>query len=126
MSLKWNQIAVGFLAGLVIGCAVVASPLRRYLRESWDKRPHHERMLDKLSSRLSLTPEQKTKMAAIFEAKRSRIEALMAEGRPKFDAVREETRAEIRKILTPEQIAKFETLEAKMEKRFKKRFPPRH
>ncbi len=121
MNLKTGQVVVAFLVGLIVGGAIGASPLRRHLKQSWDKRAPHERMVKRLSHKLDLTPEQKTKVAAIFEAKKEKIDALFAEGRPKFDKIRAETREEIRKILNPDQIKKYEELEAKMEERFKKR-----
>ena len=118
MNLKYNQIAAGLIIGLLLGTLLGASPLRWKIRSLWDHRTPQERILGRISSRLDLSSEQKTKVAAILEAKRVKIDALFAEGRSKFQAVRMETRAEIRNILTPEQIKKFEVLEAEMDARF--------
>lgn len=125
MNLKTAQISAAFLIGLIVG-GVAVGPVRREFRERWEKRSPQERMLARLSSKLQLSSEQKTKLAAIFQAKKIKIDALMAEGRPKFEAIRNETREEIRAILNSDQIEKFNKLDAEMEARFKKRFEKHH
>lgn len=123
MNLKWNQIGVAFLIGLLLGTLVGSPSLHRKFKKSWDKRPHHERMLDRFASKLDLSPKQKNEMAPILQAKRVRVEALFTEMAPKFEQIRTETNSDIRKLLNPDQLEKFEALDAKMKERFKKRFP---
>lgn len=82
-----------------------------------------ERMLNKFSTELSLTPEQKTKVAGIFEAKHKKMKELREEIRPKFEALRKSTESEIKQILTSEQQKKFDVIHAKWESKRKEWHP---
>ena len=73
-------------------------------------------MLEHISKELHLSEEQKQKVSAIFETKRPQMMALHAEMRSKFEALRNATQVEIRKLLTPEQQEKADKMEAEMEK----------
>lgn len=112
MKPDWKQIIVSLLIGLVIGAA-----LGRWAhwRNSgrWDDQKRYSRMVERFSRELNLTPEQKEKVAAILEAKRQKMQTLRAEIRPKYEELRQSTKAEIRKLLIPEQREKFEKLEGK-------------
>ncbi len=119
--LSWNQVILSLLIGFVLGSAV--SPLRGG-RECF---PHHkgkggmkQHMLDRFTKELKLTEDQKVKVSAIFESKHAQMEALRSEIQPKFEALRTATQNEIRPLLTPEQQVKFDQLNEKMEKRWKR------
>lgn len=122
MNIKWNQVSVAFLTGLLIGTLLGASRLRRNFTSHWKKEPRHERMLRHFSSKLDLDAEQKTRVAGVLETKRTKIDALLAEMRPKFDKIRQETKTEISGFLNDDQRKKYEELDAKMEQRFKRKF----
>jgi len=62
---------------------------------------------------LDLTPEQERRAAEIFERHRPDLEAIMRDSYPRMRAVVEETHAELRRILTPEQQRKFDELESR-------------
>lgn len=92
-----------------------------------------KKMLERMSQTLELTEDQKQKVREIFESHEPQMRQLHELAKPKFEAIRNATRAEIRKILTPEQLVKFEELNARMDARmnermekheFKKDFPP--
>ncbi len=62
--------------------------------------------LERLNKELQLSPEQKTKMEAIFK-----------EQHEKFQAIHEESHKRIKEVLTPEQLKKWEEMkEENMEK----------
>ncbi len=77
-------------------------------------------MLNKMSKELSLTDDQKEKVRAIFEAHEPEMKKMHEQMRPLFDAIRNKTRAEIKTILTAEQLPKFEELNARMDERMEK------
>ncbi len=53
----------------------------------------------------------------LTDAQRTRIEAILDAARPRYAAVRESTRAEIDRVLTPEQRAKLKELEERFPER---------
>lgn len=113
MKLKWKQVAVSLLIGLALG-AVLTWWGSQY-SEGWRGQDRYNWMLERFSSKLALTPEQKREVSEILEAKRQSIDALRAEIRPRFEEIRNSTRQEIRKRLTPEQRQKFDALQEEWE-----------
>jgi hypothetical protein len=126
MNLRWNQIAVGFIVGLLAGAIVGGSPVPRKLSESWDGRPSHNRMLNRFATRLHLSEEQKAQVGGVLEQGRAKMNAVFADMRPRLEQVRKETDDEIRVFLNPEQQRKFEKMNEERAKRFDKRFPSSH
>lgn len=63
-----------------------------------------------LTRELTLTPEQQKQLGAILDDTEQGYRAVRDRVRPEFEAVRQQGREKIRKILTPEQRAKFEDL----------------
>lgn len=110
MKVQWKQVIASLLLGLLLGivAAFGALPLLHGHRDH-----HYTRMVERFSRRLDLTPEQKTQVSAILEAKRQKMDVLRAEVNPKFEEIRNSTKKEIRKILTAEQQKKFDALEAR-------------
>ncbi len=89
----------------------------------WNRQQRYQQMLDRFSQKLRLTPEQKTQVKAVFEAKRQKMDALRGELRPRFEEIRRSTQEEMQKILTPEQQKRFDRMEAEWQSRLKKRHP---
>lgn len=110
MKTPWKEVLVALLIGLVVGW-FAAGKLQHERMVGWK----HGRMLERFSRELNLTPDQKSKVQKIMEDSRTKLEALHTEMGPKFDEIRNASKQEIRAILTPEQTAKFDTLEAKWE-----------
>ncbi len=92
-----------------------------YLHRHWNSGQFQARLLQRFSSKLKLTPEQRTQVATILEAKRQKIDALRADIRPKFEEIRTSTAADIRKLLTPEQQQKFDVMQVEWETRRRQR-----
>ncbi len=92
-----------------------------YLHRHWDSGQFQARLLQRFSSKLKLTPEQRTQVATILEAKRQKIDALRADIQPKFEEIRTSIAADIRKLLTPEQEQKFDVMQAEGEARRRQR-----
>ncbi len=121
---KWHPVIITFLIGLALGAVFNQWASRECFAPRWEKRAFHhrekgdmkDRMLKHMSRELHLSAEQEQQVSAIFEAKQPEMAALHSEMRSKFEALRNAARAEIRKVLTPEQQKKADQMEAEMEK----------
>ena len=109
-------LCAGMLLGIPVGMAVA----RHAAASRWGK-DRYAHKLAVFSRELKLTPDQKTEVAAILQEKRKKIEGLRAEIRPRFQAIRAATNAEIRQVLSPTQQPRFEQLQAQEEARRAKR-----
>lgn len=93
------------LAALILPLTATAYPSENDYGQPTDHKLEH------LSKMLQLTPEQKTKLEAIF-----------TEQHAKFRAIHEESHARIKEVLTPEQMQKMDEMRKEhMEKRQEKR-----
>lgn len=120
MKIAWLQVfmalILGFAAGIMFDKGLIpgCSCLKKHCCQS-KHNLFKKNKLERLSKELSLTQDQRTKVAAIFEAKRSDMKKLREEIRPRFDIIRKSASKKIISVLTPEQQTKFEKFEAKME-----------
>ena len=80
------------------------------------------RMLDHLQSELQLSPEQTQQIRQVLDRTRDEMIELRGETEPRFVAIRERSRDQIRAVLTPEQQQKFDQLAARRPER-KRRGP---
>ena len=125
-TMSWNQVLISLLIGFVAGSFYT----------DW-RREHHfgmqggmhcrggkdmkQFMVKRFTRELHLSPDQSQKVEAVFEKRRPQMTALSKEMRPKFEALRSETQAEIRPILTPDQQKKFDEMNRRMEEKWEKR-----
>lgn len=79
-----KTIAALALSGLILPFGAMAGP-------------GHADHMDRLAERLELTPEQKLQ-----------VESILTEQKEKRKALREETRARLSEILSPEQMERFD------------------
>lgn len=115
MKLAWKQVVMAFVLGAVAGGIAGRWCALEYGKKPWGRSPGH--LLQEFSRHLRLTSEQRTQVGAILEAKRQKVEALRAETRPQFEGIRSSASAEIRRLLTPEQQARYDKLEAEQQAR---------
>jgi Spy/CpxP family protein refolding chaperone len=121
---KWISIlsALMLLTGILLGVAMdrllfnPAPPpyVPPWTMGRWMSPRAGERALGRMSSRLGLNDDQKSKMREIFRRYRPRLRQTFIEGGD-FAAVRREMRAEIAKVLTPEQLQKFDEMNRRSE-----------
>jgi protein CpxP len=73
---------------------------------------HHKRgnPVEHLTKALDLTPEQQAKIQPIFDQAKPQMKAARQESKQKLQAIRENTMAQVRPILTPDQQQKFDAL----------------
>jgi Spy/CpxP family protein refolding chaperone len=86
--------------------------------------PLSRMLVDRLVRDLDLTADQRTKVEEVLTSRRAGMETLQRDVRGRFEAEQRSLRDEIRKVLTPEQQAKFDKNE-KERGRFGRRGPPR-
>ncbi len=79
-------------------------------------------MLEKLSRKLDLTPEQKTKISVILDDKNKKMMEFKKEFEPRLKELHTAANLEIKKVLTEEQQPKFDEIQAKWEKKKKERW----
>jgi protein CpxP len=80
--------------------------------ERGPRRWHHKHgnPVEHLTKALDLTPDQQAKIQPIFDQAKPQIQAARQESRQKVQAIRENTMAQIRPILTPAQQTKFDAM----------------
>lgn len=117
-----------FALGCVTG-AVAYSLYRTHVQASSPRGmsrtgPHD--IVGELARGLDLDGEQKEKMEVIISQSRDRYRALSHQFRPQYDAIRDETRQQMRQILREDQKARFDEFMRGIDKRHKDRpRPPR-
>jgi len=102
------------LFGTFLLGAVAGAGFYRFTAPPMYPRPHplHPPFLPGPPGALQLTPEQDAKAREITDRYRPKLEALLREQFPKFQALNEEMEKEMRKILTPQQNLKLDQLKA--------------
>ncbi len=72
--------------------------------------PGAERLVERLTADLQLTPEQRVQVEGVLKSRRERLNQLQHDVRERFEREQQELRTEIRKVLTPEQQQKYDRL----------------
>ena len=118
MKLDWRQIIAALVVGLIVGSLGTLRCERSEFRGAWkNPRAFQKHMMEHFTDKLKLTPGQKEKVSAILNDARSKIDVLRQEVRPRFEEVRNSSRAEILKLLMPEQRKKFDEMTAQRDAR---------
>jgi Spy/CpxP family protein refolding chaperone len=116
-------LAVTFLAGALAGGA--AERIRMAKRPPPPVEPPdfgmmaggRPGMLPRWFQQLDLTEEQRDQIRQIIESRREPTEQVMREMMPRLRAASDSVMAEIRAVLTPEQLEKWDELQAEMRRR---------
>ena len=111
--------AIGALGMYWAGRSVVAgSGGRRSVLTPAERNTH---VVDTYSKDLGLSPEQQKQLLSILEQTGAKYKAIHDQMAPQMEAIRKEGRDQIRAILTPEQLLKFEEKLRQMDEDRKKR-----
>ena len=110
-------------AVFLIGFAAGALSLNLYERLHSSKRPpvdprnHVEVVLQKMDEKMNFSDEQREQVRQILALTRDKyneikknLDPVMKQYAPQFDAVRQQTRNEIRAVLTEKQLPQFEQI----------------
>jgi Spy/CpxP family protein refolding chaperone len=100
----------GFLAHSVYSQRVTraASPSPKEFRGQY---------INRLEKRLSLTPDQRDRVAAILDETGDRFRDLRERIDPEFDRIRQEQRQKVTAILSPEQQAEYQVIIEEQQRR---------
>jgi Spy/CpxP family protein refolding chaperone len=79
-----------------------------------------------LTKRLALTPAQAHQVDTILMQRHAESKAIHDQSDAQLDAVRQKGRAQMRALLTPEQLPKFEEFLQQMDEQRKQHGPPPH
>jgi hypothetical protein len=77
--------------------------------------PSHTQFVSELTRELQLTPDQQRQLTAIVDDTKSKIHAAYAPADAQREQLRQQGRARVRAILTPEQLPKFEAFMARID-----------
>lgn len=112
----------------VLGCVTGASLAGVYRSQADDGRRHEGgsrrqrgEFLEKLRRDLNLNDTQAEQVRVILGETRNEFDKLRAESRPRYDTMRQLSRARIRAVLTPEQQQLFDAKVAERDARHKER-----
>lgn len=123
--LKMWLVVVGvFVLGCVTGAAL--SGVYRSRADGGRYRMHDGRgargdIFEKLRRDLNLNDEQAGRVRVILDETRSEFRNLRAEARPRYDAIRQNSRTRIRAVLTPEQQQIFDAKAAERDAKHQER-----
>ena len=114
---RTKRLALAFYVGAVLAGATVGITLDRWLlreqlvREWNNPRAARERLADELG----LDATQPTALDTILDGRNRSYDALMAPIRPQVDSLQAQARAQVRQLLTPEQLAIYDRMQAERE-----------
>ena len=97
-----------FVLGVVIGAAGLY--LYGWYGGHWHRPAGRGHFVQDMTRDLKLTSQQTSQLTQIMDDSRKKYDQLHNQVRPQFEALRNETDNEIRQILTPEQVVKFNEL----------------
>lgn len=124
MNRSLRAAAPVFLLGLVAGAALGSWGQRALFRRFQRRGPDPARVLERLTRELRLDEDQRDRVAEIMDRRRPELQALKRDAKARFDAIREESDAEIRAILRPGQREAFDRMTARWRERLRARDVP--
>ena len=114
------KIWLAVLGVFALGCAtgvLLDSAYRLHGREGRDVRRGGEEMFEGMKRDLNLNEQQATEVRRILEQTRGEYRALRSEIRPRYDTLRQNSRAQLRALLNPEQQRLFDAHAAERDAR---------
>lgn len=112
----WIKSAAIFAAGFLLGVAAFGLVVHHCFKR-FGPPPNSEVILKMLSSKLSLTPDQKGKVSDLLKEQTPKMEALRQESQDRFKAQRDTFNAKLKLLLNPDQQKKLDEMTAKWESR---------
>jgi len=108
----WLLIFLVFIAGFAGGIVTTRVAVRRFvLHVVRDPDFMRERIEHRTSTRLSLDPQQRTKLHEILLETQGELKTLRGEFQPRFHSILDQAQSKIATELTPEQRERFERLQ---------------
>jgi len=97
-----------FVLGAVVG--VVGFYLYAWYGGHWHRQVDRREFVQDLKRELKLDDQQVTQLTQIMSESRKNYDQLHSQIRPQFDALRDETDNQIRQVLRPDQVSRFNEL----------------
>ncbi len=115
-------LAVTLAIGMLAGVAIERVRASRETADPWPPDsgmmgPLRDGRLPPMFQRLDLTAEQRSRIVAIMKRGRPRTDSVLRHMLPRLRAVTDSIHAEIRAVLTPEQLARWDSMLAEMRTR---------
>jgi len=114
--------ALTFVLGLVIGSVGMYS--YGWYTGHWHRKFGRDHVIKYLQQELDLSQTQAQQLKQIFRSMDQKEAELRDQVEPQFQAIREETRNETRKILNAQQLQKFNAMVKRWDARRKQHGPP--
>lgn len=121
MKKLWAAVIVGVFmmgSGLALAkeiqgeCPGSPDTKREQKREDWQAK-----RLDRMAKDLNLSVEQKDKIAAIFKENDAKAKVVMDKVKEDMDAIRATGDKQVKEVLTPEQVQKYDKIKEEMQKK---------
>jgi hypothetical protein len=112
-----------FALGAATGAAGMRYTTSRSVHHFLDAPPgetHRRAMMWALERHLTLSADQRTRIEAILASHSPELAAIARRTEPELDAVTDRIHAEIRATLTPDQLAPFDELAARIKERHRR------
>jgi hypothetical protein len=105
-----RRVALYFVLTFVLGAAAGAAGIFLYAWYGghWHRPLGRRDFVRYLSQELQLDSQQTQEVTRIIETSSRKFDDLRAQERPHFDALRQQTDAQIRQVLRPDQAVKFD------------------
>ena len=117
-----KTINLPILTALLLSSALSLTPASSHAAEKTNDTTHAERFrerLQEISQALNLTEDQKAKLKPLLQAEMVKIKALRADTSlthaqkaEQFKAIRQDSAPQVKAILTPEQLEKWQQIRA--------------
>ena len=114
MKLEWKQVIPALLIGCIVG--LLAGSGLHHAVAFWRIRhggPSTEQLLEKFTKALKLDARQEEGVRAVLETYRGKTQSLHQELSSRFKDIRTSMRADIEKLLTPEQQKRFQEMQSR-------------
>lgn len=114
---RTKRLALAFYVGAVLAGAAIGVTIDRwFFRESLVREWNNPRAARaRFADELGLDATQRTALDTILDRRNARYEELMAPVRPQQDSLQAAARSQIRQLLTPEQLAIYDKMQAERE-----------
>jgi hypothetical protein len=105
-------MSIVFLLGAIVGASLGTAIVSRKLAapQETSGRPGKAKFVDRLNTRLHLSPEQNAQLKVILDETHQQFGTLHESVKPQFEAIRNRTRDRIREQLTDAQRPEFEAM----------------
>lgn len=101
--------AAGLATGLILSRWVLTPPM--LARPGLPPEPPAPaQIVARMRANLDLTPQQEAQLLRLFEERRPKLTEFQQEVRARFERERRDLRIELAKILTPQQLEKFDSI----------------